>query len=264
MYSIRRVPRNDVGGLPAVGDDAVHHVAGLHLLAQQADGHLRDGDGVGGIEPQIRRDGGVRFAARVADRHLRERQRPRAGDVERTGVQHHRGGDVVERTGVEQQHLSATRLLGGRAEQYDGEAELVGDLRQRQRRADRRCRNDVVPARVSDARERVVLRADPDDQRPASVARPERGIQSAGSGGDLEAAFRDQRLRLCAAAVFVEGEFRIGVNRVRQLDQVATPAHNRLLDGGGRGGDGHPRSISPSAGAFPLASGALPDTFPLR
>ena len=52
---------------------------------------------VGGVEPQIRRDGGVRLAARVADRHLRQRQRARAGDVERPGVQHHRGGDVVER-----------------------------------------------------------------------------------------------------------------------------------------------------------------------
>ena len=38
--------RNDVGGLAAVGDDAVHHLAGHQLLAQQSDGHLCNGDRV--------------------------------------------------------------------------------------------------------------------------------------------------------------------------------------------------------------------------
>ncbi len=47
--------RNDVGGLAAVGDDAVHHLPGHELLAKQPDRHLRDGDRVDGVDPEVRR-----------------------------------------------------------------------------------------------------------------------------------------------------------------------------------------------------------------
>ena len=66
VYRSTGVGGDDVGGLPAVGDDAVRHLAGRELLAQQPDRHLRDGDRVGGVDAQIRRDGGVRLPARVA------------------------------------------------------------------------------------------------------------------------------------------------------------------------------------------------------
>ena len=46
---------DDVGDLPAVGDDAVHLLPGCQLLAQQPDRHLRDGHRVGGVDPQERR-----------------------------------------------------------------------------------------------------------------------------------------------------------------------------------------------------------------
>ena len=165
-------------------------------------------------------------------------------------MQHHRGGDVVEHAGLQHQHLAAAGLLGGGAEQHDRQVQLVGDLGQRQRRADRGRRDDVVPAGVSDAGQRVVLGADADDQRAAAEVGAERGVQPAGRRGDLEAALGDQRLRLGAAAVFGEGEFRFGVNRVRQLDQVATTSLDGVLDGRRRGGGGHRSSISPSRAAL--------------
>ena len=73
-----------------------------------------------------------------------------ARDVERPGMQHHRGRDVVERSGLEQQHFSAAGLLGGGAEQHHRQAQLVGHLGQRQRRADGGGRDDVVAAGMSD------------------------------------------------------------------------------------------------------------------
>ena len=75
-------------------------------------------------------------------------------------MQHHRGGDVVERSGLEQQHFSAARFLGGRPEQHHRQPELVGHLGQRQRGADRGRGDDVVPAGMPDLRQRVVFGAD--------------------------------------------------------------------------------------------------------
>ena len=46
-------------------------------------------------------------------------------------MHHHGGGQVVERSGPQQQHLPATGLLGRGAQQHDGQAEFVGDLGQR-------------------------------------------------------------------------------------------------------------------------------------
>ena len=92
--------------------------------------------------------------------------------------------------------------------------------------------------------QRVVLGADADDQRPAAVVGAERGVQPAGRRGDLEAVLGDQRLRLGAAAMFGEREFGLGVNRVRQLDQIATASVDGVLDACRRGGGGHPSSIS--------------------
>jgi hypothetical protein len=48
-----------VGGPAAVDDDAVRHLAGHELLAQQPDRHLRHRDRVGGIQAEKRRDGSV-------------------------------------------------------------------------------------------------------------------------------------------------------------------------------------------------------------
>ena len=247
-----RVPQHGargdhVGGLTAVGDDAVRHLARHELLAQQPDRHLRHGDRVGGVDAQIRRDGGVRLPAEVGDLDLRQRQRARTRDVDRAGMQHHRGGDVVERSGVEQQHFSAAGLLGRCAEQHDRQAELVGDVGQRQRGADRRRGDDVVAAGMSDPRQRVVFGADADHQRAAAELGAERGVQPAGGSGDLEAVLGDQRLRLGAALELGERQLRLGVDGVRQLDQVATAPVDCVFDADGGGGGGHPRSISLTA-----------------
>ena len=244
MYCSSARAGNDVGGLAAVGDDAVSHLAGRELLAQQPDRHLRHGDRVGGVDAQVRRDRRVRLPAEVGDLDLGQCQRARARDVDRARVQHHRGGDVVERSGLEQQHFSAAGLLGGGAEQHDRQAQVVGHLGQRQRRADRRGRDDVVAAGMSDAGQCVVFGADADHQRAAAEVGAKRGVQPAGRRGDLEAVLGDQRLRLRAALELGERQLRLGVDGVRQLDQVATAPVHCVFDADGGGGGGHLRSIS--------------------
>ena len=116
---------------------------------------------------------------------------------------------------LEQQRFSATGLFGGRAHQHDRQPEVVGHLRERQRGADRGRGDDVVPARMSDARQRVVLGADRDGQRRRSpIVGAECRVQPGGGRGDREAPLGDQRLGLGAAAVFGEREFRLGVDVV--------------------------------------------------
>ncbi len=92
--------------------------------------------------------------------------------------------------------------------------------------------------------QRVVFGADADHQRAAAELGAKRGVQSAGSRADLEAVLGNQRLRLGAALELGERELRLGVDGVRQLDQVATAPVDRVFDADGSGGGGHLGSIS--------------------
>ena len=74
-------------------------------------------------------------------------------------MHHHRDVEAVEGAAVEHQDLAPAAFLRGRAEDDHGRVDLVGDTREPDRRAHRARRDDVVPARVPDVGERVVLRA---------------------------------------------------------------------------------------------------------
>ena len=105
-----------VGGLPAVGDDAVHHLARLKVLAQQTDRDLSHRGRIGRIEPQVGCNCRVTGPSNEVHRNFGERQGPGASDVARTGMRHDGCRDVVERACLEHQRFAATRFLGGRAE----------------------------------------------------------------------------------------------------------------------------------------------------
>ncbi len=96
------------------------------------------------------------------------------------GVEHHRGVDASEGTGVEQPDLAAAALLRGRADEIDRAREGIALPREREERAQRAARDEVVPAGVSDLGERVVLGED-GDLRPcaAADARAEGGGEAA-------------------------------------------------------------------------------------
>ncbi len=222
---------NDVGGLPAVGDDAVHHLPRRQLLAQQPDRHLRDGDRVGGVDTQIRRDGGVRFAAGVADRRP-----PTAPATGRAAMSSGPGCSIT----VAAMSSNVPALSSNAFPPPASSAGVPSSTTVRPSSSATSASASAVPTAEAAmmlwpqacpiSGQRVVLGADADDQRAAAEVGAKRGVQAAGCRGDLEAALGDQRLRLGAAAVFGEREFRLGVDGVRQLDQIATASLDGVFD----------------------------------
>ena len=70
--------------------------------------------------------------------------------------------------------LAAAPFLGRRAEEHDLAGELVGDRRQRDRRADARRGHRVVAAAVAESRQGVVLGEDPDPRAAPTASAAER------------------------------------------------------------------------------------------
>jgi metal-dependent amidase/aminoacylase/carboxypeptidase family protein len=78
---------------------------------------------------------------------------------------------TADKAALEHQYLAAAAFFGGCAEDLDRDAELVGQRRERETRADRGRGDHVVTAGVADAGERVVLGADADGERTRSCSR---------------------------------------------------------------------------------------------
>jgi hypothetical protein len=133
-----------------VGDDAVHAVGRLEVLAQQPDPDLRDRQRVGGVDAELGEAGRMRLTSAVADGQVLDREARQDERLVGGGVDHHRGVDAVEHAGVEHQDLAAAALLGRRPDDLHGEAELVGERREREPGPDRGRGDDVVAARVAD------------------------------------------------------------------------------------------------------------------
>ena len=90
--------------------------------------------------------------------------------------------------------------------------------------------DEVVAARMTDPGQCVVFGADPDSQRTTAEVGAKRGIQTARGRGDLKTPLGHQRLRLGATAMLGEGQLRLGVNRMRQLDEVGAETPHRVVD----------------------------------
>ena len=84
--------------------------------------------------------------------------------VDGTGVHHRSGVLSVEPVAFEQLDLAAPAFFGGRADHRQRQPEIVDDRRQRERRPDGDRGDQVVPARVSEAGQRVVFGAQRDVQ----------------------------------------------------------------------------------------------------
>ncbi len=96
------------------------------------------------------------------DAHVRDGADARIDVFDRSGMHHQRGVYAVEGAALEHEDLSAAALLGRCADHRQRDAELVDQRRERDAGAYRTGGDDVVPARVTDHGERVVLRADRD------------------------------------------------------------------------------------------------------
>jgi hypothetical protein len=92
----------------------VDAIGGTNVLAQEAERHLGDRQGVRGVHSALREGGGVGRFAGVADLKVRIGERYRGDVVRGAGMDHHRGMHAGKGPTFEQQDLSATAHLFGR------------------------------------------------------------------------------------------------------------------------------------------------------
>jgi len=87
-------------------------------------------------------------------------------------MHHHGGMNAPESAALKKQNLAAAvaHFLGGRANDADGEAYLVGHYGRSKRRAHRRGRDDVVAAGMADAGQAIVLMFSGTDPKRARKA----------------------------------------------------------------------------------------------
>ena len=154
--------------------------------------------------------------------------------VERGGVHHHREVDAVERARADQVDLAAAALLGRCPEDGDPQPGLIGDRGEGEPGADRRRRDDVVPAGVPDTGQRVVLRAHHDVRTGSAGARRERRRQAVGAPLDAQPARLEQVGAPARRADLVVRQLRVGGDGVRQPDEFVG---DRLEAGAGRLGE---------------------------
>ncbi len=157
------------------------------------------------------------------ERHLETRHRRRRGPrvhiVETRRMRHHRDRHSVERPALQHQHLPAARLLRRRPQQHHPYPQHLGGGRQPDRRARTRRTDHVVPTRVPEPRQRVVLRAHPHRQIAAPVRADHRGLQPVRAPFHREPGARQQLREPRRRGVLLERQLRLRVQRPPELQQ---------------------------------------------
>jgi hypothetical protein len=120
--------------------------------------------GVERVAALVRLGRGVRRLAGELDVEGDHREHERVDLVAIAGVVHERGVDVREDPRLDERDLAVAALLRGAADDPDASAQLRPDVAQREKGACCRRPHEVVPARVTDAGQRVVLGAEREDR----------------------------------------------------------------------------------------------------
>jgi hypothetical protein len=171
---------DSVGRRAGLGDDAVHAYRRGQLLPEQADGDLRDREGVSRVATEMGVGARVGGDAPVDDVEVSHGARPSVDGVSGAGVNHHRERQFVEAPRLQHGDLSAAALFGRGAEHADADAQVGGDTGEGLGGAHGGRRDDVVTAGVAEAGEGVVLRDEADSDGPFAVFGDERGGQARG------------------------------------------------------------------------------------
>jgi hypothetical protein len=138
-------------------------------------------------------------------------------DVPVEAVDHHGAVHVLKHPALDQLHLSAAALFGRRADHLDAAGrQRIPHRRQGCARSGARRRDDVVPARMPDAGQRVVLAQDGDGRARAGLDRgAKRGVDACHAPLDLEA-LRGEKIRQPPRRLdLLEAKLGVGVNPVR-------------------------------------------------
>ena len=173
-------------------------------------------------------------------------------------MHHHGGVHAVEHAGIEHQDLATTTLFGRCPDDPHGKPELVGERGEGEAGADGGGRDDVVPAGMTDAGQRVVLGADGDGQRSAARGGGESGVEAGHARLDRQAGRIEHLDQPGARAVLLEGELGVAVDGVRERDEPFGLVRHGRGGGGPRvgccGSCGHRTTSVPRGRAGPLAS----------
>ena len=159
-------------------------------------------------------------------------------------MRHQRQVRTLERPALEHHDLAAAPLLRRRAEQRHGEAEVVGDPSQREGRSDRRRRDDVVAAGVTETGQRVVLGAEHHVERAGARGGPHRRLEPEVDGFDVEACRRHGLAHPRRGSVLLPRDLGMGVQPVAQRQQ-------RVAARGDVGGHGLARRVHLSSPGTP-------------
>ena len=102
--------RDNIGGVTALGNDAMHALGGTHVLAQESDSGLGNGQGIGSVNPLLRKGGGMCGFAGIVDLKVHIGQGLRHQGVRWSRMDHHGGMRSGKRPAFEQQDLSRTPI----------------------------------------------------------------------------------------------------------------------------------------------------------
>lgn len=161
-----RVLRNHIRRKPSVGDDPVYSFCRLHLLAKCRDGRVGEVGRVERVDALPRSKRRVSSLAKELDVDDLDRQRAsHLGDTGSTWsrVEHHTRVETLVRAEIEQADLSRSALLGRRTDEDQSTGYVV--LLHRRPDSEESCYacdgDQIVSARVSDARQSIVLGVEP-------------------------------------------------------------------------------------------------------
>ena len=150
-------------------------------------------------------------------------------------MHHHRGVDTVECAGADHQFLAAAFFFRGRSQQANRAAQPVAHCIERKRRAERGRGDQIVSARVADAGQRVVLgqQSHPRARCGAFEFALESGFEAVCRPPHRQSRRGQRVAQQAARMVFIEREFRMRVDVVRDVEQLrghrVDPVHHDLL-----------------------------------
>ncbi|MPN05386.1 hypothetical protein SDC9_152636 [bioreactor metagenome] len=145
-------------------------------------------------------------------------------------MHHQREVGVFPGAFSQQLDLAAAVFFGGSAEQLDAQPRVRGQWRQSQCRPQACCRDHIVAAAVTDARQRVVLAADHHGEIAVAVQRLDGGWHAIGADLDLETGVVEDECDAFGCPELLPGQLRVRVNRVIQGEQIVGAALQFRLD----------------------------------
>jgi thiamine biosynthesis lipoprotein len=250
----RRVLRDDVDRLTAVGDKAVDANAVPEVDALAIDQSERVEAGGQSAAPCVGGKGGVRGRPAEVQRQPEGSERRVRQQVAVEWVEHHRRIDAVEGPGPDHFDLASPSLLGRRSKKHHLPPVRVGNGRGRDERAHGAGSDEIVPAGVPHPRKRVVFRKNGDAWPPAaSRASAQGGRHACNAALDFMPALFEKLADPAARLVLFEAQLGVVVDATGEGHQIVRAVVHHAIDrrldfGGERHRQRFSPDFSPSAG----------------